>query len=387
MPAAPWLRKTGQVLRDGWVIVGVALAILLTADGLYSAQAAFRLSRHRNDQSAPWLSPRHPQAHESWWKDVPAVVIFGSNIRYDPYRGFWPTPLSSPVINVDSAGLRRTALPAAPADAPQLFFFGGSVMWGWIVPDSLTIPSLAAGMFAAEGHPVRALNLGQPTFQITQEAATLLLKLRGGSSPAVAVFLDGVNEIQSAYENGQAGHIYNEQLFARRFADGRQTGFFGNLVRAGENLAIVQRLALLKSPAPTARPHPEACAGVAKQYARMTRAIAALGREFGFTPLFLWQPMLPTSHKKMGPFEQAVGDPEPGFADMARRCTAMADSAMAAQPGANYIDLAGLFDSETSDIFWDEHGHLVESGNRAVARRIVDLVTPMIARRPDGPHE
>ena len=199
-----------------------------------------------------------------------------------------------------------------------------------------------------------------------------------GRIPGVVVLFDGVNEVAAARENGVAGGIQDEVPFARRFAEGRETGALTHLMRAGESLGLVKRLAMLRRPATGGRAAgPALCPQVAGQYVALTRAIAALGREFHFRPVFIWQPMLATTRKPLGPFERTVPD-DPVLRSMLVRCSALVDSLMAGRRDAPFYDLRDVFDGDSMDVFWDHAGHVTEHGNQVIAERIARIIGPLV---------
>jgi len=375
-------------LRDAWLILGLSLALFLALEGLYRGERAIRTTLRGSSAAAP-LPPGHPYTGLAWYSDFArsyeaSRVPIWTRGRYDPYRGWWARPYASKYINIDSAGRRVTVQVGTPvAGRLRLFLLGGSTMWG-IARDSSTIPSLVAAELQARGvRNVEVVNLAQMAYVSTQETITLLLELRRGNIPAAAVFLDGYNDIATVFRAGEPpGSIMNEALFAQPF-DFARSGVWTGLLMLGERSLLVTRLATLvrsRSNLDRWRMHPaqdSLCRNVAEQYAHVVRSVDAWGRAFGFRPLFLWQPMLATTHKPLTVWERSIAAPS-GYRETLRRCTGLADSLMADRVGQTYFPLHSLFDDHPESVYLDDWGHVTEAGNRVIALRIVDILAPVL---------
>jgi hypothetical protein len=364
-----------EVLRTTALVVALSLALFTVLEFGYRGQAALRQVVAGHDDP-----PLHPNAGEAWWRERPRQVDYA--IRYDPYRGWWPRPFRSAVATVDSTGRRVVPQPPAPPDAPLVAFHGGSLMWGYVVRDSFTIPAQVARLLAARGLPIRAVNEAQTMFQLTQETATLLLALRDGRPPAIAVFLDGNNEVATAFQAGEPGHVLNEALLARRFADGN-AGFWRHVALGFSQSHLIRRLAT-RPPRRSLPPDSLLCPDVARRYQRLARAVGALGRDHGFEVVFFWQPLLATSRKPPGPWERSL-DPGPRWRPLLRACSRSADSLMTAS-GLRYVPLHAVFDGDATDVFVDDYGHMTERGHAVVAAHIAEQLAPLVrAARGEPP--
>jgi hypothetical protein len=249
-------------------------------------------------------------------------------------------------------------------------------MWGYTVPDSLTIPSLVAGRFRAAGMTrVEVVNLSQPSFNATQGLITLLLELRGGSHPDAVVSLDGGNDVLVALREGRPGAVFAEGDLARRSAVGRR-GFLANVVGLFRYSALLQRLARFARP-PEGQREVDAlpsCDTVAAYYENVVTSAEALGRQFGFTPVYVWQPHWATTRKRLTSWEGSIRA-ERGFRELMRQCTSTVESLMVARRAEGYVSLTRMFDQDTATIFLDEFGHLTPLGNERIADWVADLLT------------
>jgi hypothetical protein len=385
------LLRAATLLRDGWAILGISLLLLVATEVAYRAQAAVRLALFPS--RPPAAQPRtgaaresaHPNAGEAWWNGWWQVVTMGGVRRYSPYAGYvWAKSFHSRYVNVDSAGHRVT--PQAPPRGPRLqrvVLLGGSTMWGYTVPDSFTIPSLVAARLRARGlDNVQVENLAQPGYNVTQDLIALLLEVRNGAVPTVAVFLDGHNDVAAAWWAGRPGGVLEQQeltsIFERRAPSFRST----LLTALTAHFRFVERLRGARPPASAARQRlgpPPPCLDVASLYRRVTDEADALGREFGFATVFLWQPLLATTHKPLTPWERSIA--APAYLDYLVRCTATADSVMHDRLGRSYIPLHALFDRDTTSVFLDYVGHVTKRGNDAIAERITEIIAPVLKSR------
>ncbi len=111
-----------------------------------------------------------------------------SRWRYEPVAGLVVEQQHTRFINVNAEGARSNGTGFNAIDG-AIWFFGGSTTFGYGVADNETIP---AYLEARLQRPV--LNLGVPGHYSVLETRLLSQYLRVGYRPALAVFLDGVNE-------------------------------------------------------------------------------------------------------------------------------------------------------------------------------------------------
>ena len=136
-------------------------------------------------------------------------------VRWRPYVYFRQERFTGTLINIDAQGHRRTIQPAVAADnARPVFLFGGSTMFGSFQRDSFTIASRLAGQLASipEARDFTITNLGQTGYVFGQEVIELMTQLKNGARPALVVFYDGINDVVSAVQRGEAGLPQNEML-------------------------------------------------------------------------------------------------------------------------------------------------------------------------------
>jgi hypothetical protein len=331
-------RGFGRAIRDTWLALGVTLLLFLALEGGY------RLWRDRGGPRPPRptdaRAPDHPYAKEPWWAELRRDLELRDNV-YDPYRSHWSGVVRSRYVNIDSAGHRLTVQPGPPERATKrLFMLGGSTMWGYTSRDSTSIPSLTGVALASRGvTDVEVVNLGQAAYNTTQELITLELELLQGRTPSVAVFLDGYNDVATAWRFNGIGRTYGDESISQQIELGRRE-FGQELVGLGLRIA------------------------------------EAVGEERGFKVAYFLQPVHVVSKKPLSDWEKKL-DPQVVIA----ACLGSIDSAMADRRGRSYYSLTDLFDHDSSTAFVDAHAHLTEAANRQVAERIADVVAPWLGRR------
>jgi hypothetical protein len=119
--------------------------------------------------------------------------------RYEPWTQFREGPYRGRFVTVDEHGFRTE-----PASAPwppderalNVFVFGGSTTFGYGLPDDQTVPHHLERYLArtASGRRVRVYNFAAGYFFSTQERVLFERLVADGVRPALAVFVDGLND-------------------------------------------------------------------------------------------------------------------------------------------------------------------------------------------------
>lgn len=308
-----------------------------------------------------------PASHEFWAEQSQ------SRVRWLPLSYWVVEPFAGDYINVSERGLRRTISIDGKADAPLVYFFGGSTMWGEGARDAFTIPSQVAQLLQADDSPARVQNYGQTGYVSAQDLILFQAQLALGNIPKLAVFYQGFNDVLSAQLQGMSGIPYQE---LRRASDAEA----GRLLRQGQ--PVLQ--------SPSSRPEQLnwsliATAGataddVVDRWMANRRLIRAAGREFGVDVLFVWQPTL-FSKSPLTEFEiwmLAENDRElPGFSELYRNVNRLVRKRMLAEAWDDVVLLNDIFNDRRDDIFVD-NVHTHEIGNRQVAEAIWRLIAGRI---------
>ncbi len=337
-PIVNALRRLGLWLRDGWLMIGVVLLMLVALEAAYRAQSDLRHAiSAKNDLKTEW----QPYADSAWFADYLREYDQTFMLRWRSYVYFRRPAFTGRFINVDPAGHRRTVPLAQPAaDTIRVFCFGGSTMWGTYLRDAATVASVTAQRLAAAGPPgvtFDVTNFGEGGYVFTQEVLELELQLRTGHIPDVVVFYDGLNDVASAAQRGEVGVPQNEGNRVREFDIGRtvyatETGTgsefraMGTIVgEIAQRVQLFQRIfALAARPANPARTPEQLGPDIAHIYANTASLVEALSHAYGFKVLYVWQPLLSSTTKNSR--RSSNGWPTrantTGFASASARCTA-----------------------------------------------------------------
>ena len=139
-----------------------------------------------------------------------------SPFQYHPWLLFTITPFSGTYVNTD--GIKRKTIPESnnsDADAIEIFFLGGSTMFGFHVADAETIPSYFVQLFKERKItlPIKVSNYGVPAYYSYHELILFTHLLNDGKRPSIVIFLDGLNDFR-----GTKATLYKESLLDYKLA-------------------------------------------------------------------------------------------------------------------------------------------------------------------------
>lgn len=297
---------------------------------------------------------------------------------YVPYLYYRLTDFHARHIN-SRDGVRRSYEPdGLGADAPVVWFFGGSTTWGYAQRDTHTIPSEVARVSEEAGTPVRVLNFGQLSWVHWQEMLAFEQELAVRDRPDVVVFYDGVNDVavQTARDGRPSDNptIYDfgtdppapvpppftaeapesEHSLPERWADNSALWRLARTV--GSWLGAPAEAAVTSSGQEPARPSSETSARRALDiYARGRALSLDVAREHDVQPIFFLQPRL------------------------SRDAASNAFIEGAAAAGPPTIDLTHVL-GDSPSVFLHDSAHTNEQGARLVAEAMWPYVRQALGR-------
>lgn len=132
-------------------------------------------------------------------------------LEYAPFIAYRYRPFKGKTIQMDTASHRlHTIVVNEPKNGKNIYFFGGSAMWGWGEIDNHTIPA-----FWNQRNPEwTSHNYSQTGYNSRQNLAELLNLLSEGKKIDVAVFYEGYNELTM---NCSPNNELHTHLFHQRF--------------------------------------------------------------------------------------------------------------------------------------------------------------------------
>jgi hypothetical protein len=105
------------------------------------------------------------------------------------------------------------------ADTIDIYFFGGSTMFGFNVLDNETIPSQFVQLYKQKfpaGKSIRVYNYGVPMYYSYQELILLSNLIYNNHKPDIAIFLDGINDFwfgtASYYRQSYFSYIFRQMF-------------------------------------------------------------------------------------------------------------------------------------------------------------------------------
>jgi hypothetical protein len=268
----------------------LVIAICLAAAGLVALLVSQRLRTPRA-ASPQTLSEDHlaslARVYPQWSADELERLQVESWLRpyaYEPFTGFTERPFQGRYVHVDEAGFRwsRDQCPWPPdPSARNLFFFGGSTLFGYGVTDADTIVSKVREALKEPGREAPCVyNFGRGWYYSTQERILFERLLVAGRRPQMAVFVDGLNEFFFPEDEPR----FTTQL--RRFV--REINAYleprASSSRGGLPSPRVEATATPGTASPT-----EQRDGVVRRYLQHLRLTRAIGDAFGVRTLFVWQ--------------------------------------------------------------------------------------------------
>ncbi len=394
-------------LRTFWLMMGICLMLVVFAEAGYRAQRSVgEIIAARRSGASAVIDPR---TRTDWYDDY--MVDFNATraARWKPYVYFSRYPsYSGKYINIDSAGRRITPQPTMPAvPAARVFFFGGSTMWGTSQRDTKTIPAEASRRLQTLAGPARRIevtNFGENGYVMTQEVIELMLQLRQGNVPDVVVFFDGINDAGAAVQRGYGGTTQNESKRVSEFALGRKLDRSGAdrgirrdlralgvlAMTSAEQLELLQKLKTMMPQQPQQFVSADSGArSTVHYYSGNVRLVEALAAQYGFTPIYVWQPTLHTTRKQLTRFEERLmhgikADPfNARLREVHLAIPSMLDSIMPRLVPGRFVNAADLFNGDSTYIYVDRVGHNSEEAIPTIVNAFWSVLRTEVQRKLD----
>jgi lysophospholipase L1-like esterase len=212
-------------LALGWLVLVVAVDLgvgLLVRDDPAATGPGGRFElpdlasgNRTHDQSAE-LAGTPAMADDEWadeyWDEYDEL-----RFRSRPYLSFLVSDRAGATINVQHGVRRSYTIPGVAAEpSNEVWFFGGSTMWGVGQRDEHTIASEVARLAGEEGVALTAVNMGVMGHTLWEEVNHLVAALAERPAPRLIVFYDGGNELGVQFDapSGQPTHFNHDQFAA-----------------------------------------------------------------------------------------------------------------------------------------------------------------------------
>jgi lysophospholipase L1-like esterase len=330
----------------------------------------------------------------TWIDDYFKEIVSSYNSSWRPYVYWRRTPYQGKYININDQGIRDTS-PGEVSDGEatvklKLFMFGGSTLWGEGVRDQYTIPSLVGKDLAVHKIKAEITNFGEVAYVNTQELIELILQLERGNIPDIVIFYDGYNDVYAALQNGVAGFPQFEwrrkaeyNISTSRYVNLRRVFLLNSLNRLYLGKFIKSLADKLNVKKPFTEKSKTLEKDIIEVYLNNIKIIDALGKAYGFVPLFYWQPVIYTKNNLTN-FEKDFATEPLGALHHKSHAVMKANYAEFAR--YHFADISGLFAEATNPVYLD-YCHVNEDANKIIAARIAgDLLkiigSPSATGRP-----
>jgi hypothetical protein len=207
------------------------------------------------------------------------------DVVYAPFVDYRLKPFAGRHVTVGADGWRRT--PNQAAEGAKVVLFGGGTVFGAGVSDRQTIASYLQDALNRAGVQASVANRGVPGWFSTQERVALAQMLAAGDIPALAVFVDGLEDLR------RCAAPDNTAISDERIAKESLSG-----VKAlAEHSSLMKLIRRLHPEEVKPDTKPAGCAtdsDVEKALTRLSanrRVIRGMAKQFGFAVLFVQQPV------------------------------------------------------------------------------------------------
>ncbi len=342
--------------------------------------------------------------------------------EFDPYKNILPARnfVDTRGVQHNAVGFRRSSevSKTKPANTYRIFLMGGSTAYGtgglWphlqrdfaVLKNTETIDAYLERILgeALPGKRIEVINAAI-TSTWTHHHLIYLNQTILGYDPDMVLLLDGYNDFfHASPDHDQFGsYIYNTQASgilgeptiaalgrANAWWIYRRSALAHVTIRSLRTLKLVVTAPFVernRAPMNVER----SVANLEQVFPRNAlatqRRIGLILRDAGVVPVFMLQPMLilEREHKPMSAMEQRLFDFNvesylPNYEQFMHRAVAMVrerETAMAAELGAHFIDLTGIYGGVAEQIYTD-YCHLTPRGNEMLARVVADKLAPVI---------
>lgn len=365
---------------------GVAGYLIGSAQGLAEPRALARRFTHSETLAGAVSAIGAPLEEFAQAYDDPAAALAAMDrLTWSvpnlptPFVGSAPLPGRWASATIDDQQFRRAApvVVPRPARTVRVFVTGGSTAFGVGAPgDDQTIPGFLEELLRSELTPRTGLdydvvNAANPSWTSTHERILIENRL-SELEPDLVVSLTGVNDTHF-------GFLGLSALWMRTYAETH----FLRLVE----MVYVEALgrSFPRGLAPVSGPI--APAEVARVLEKNVRLAALALEPTGAPYLVCLQPVLSVTGKALSPRERGHLEREvlgAGVNDYFRRCyaTYRAELPGLEGPGVRFADLSVALDEADAgtELFLDSY-HFGDRGNRLLARRLFELVVPLLEAR------
>lgn len=318
---------------------------------------------------------------------------------YKPYVGWAKNEYHGKHINISSDGVRKSwNLDNFQGQKfKTIYVLGGSTTWGFGSRDDYTIPSYISKELHKKGYNFKIYNYSEYAYTFTQGIIRLVLLLRDGHRPDYVITYDGINDIWTAFQSGEAGTLNNQFVVNDRLKrlELSNTGhiWFG-IKNILENHCLIYRelKKIKKKFEPSSsdiegkevglrlkdKELYELSESIVEYYAQTLKFLDDLSKLYGFKYISFWQPVSFTEDKLTN--EEVAADFTINNKQMAKFYKFVQERLNLETSPANFHNLSNVLKERTKSYYVD-WAHLSEEGNEEVAKTIVNIFEKEVLKK------
>ncbi len=371
-------------------ITFISAVIILLALGYFAWQLLWWIMMHQQDrdelqnQKKDEISKRRAVNYSILAKEM--GDIYYSKPRYHPTRWYTPAPnYNGKYVTTDRYGLRIDRKKVR-SGAEKILFFGGSTMFSTTTRDQGAIPEIINRRLRL--NKMICLNYGIGGYSTYAEISAFCEALRRETNCRIAVFYDGVNEIAMYLEMIQSR--LGDDFFTHAgfpFMSVTKTALKNYIdedikARLPRSIGIVMdALNVLADRFSSAtasislanRDIFQHAMAIATTYEYNIRILHGIADAYSVKPLFIWQPDIFTTKKRLTQWEMQIISNYPPFMPELTQKVKNLVIHNATLVGYGLIDGTGWLDDLIGDHFYD-YCHVSEEANEIIAYEIERLI-------------
>lgn len=357
--------------------IGIASGLILLLIRRYNARKS--LTRRAGYESKQLISQRRATDYALLAGEMDK--LFYSKAVYHPARWYTLPPNYRGIyVATDQYGLRIDRENVSDA-AAKILFYGGSTMFSTTTRNEGAISNLVQQLL----HPemVNVLNYGMGGYSTYAEIGAFCEAIRRETNVRLAVFYDGVNETAMYLEMLQSGmretffrhagwpYMAVTQAALRNFVRFQHTYHRTHkslAARLCNNISVSSYIENLAE-----RDIYEHAKQIVDDYVTNVRVIHAIGREFGISCLFIWQPDIFTTRKHLTTREKQIAESCPSILGAISRRVRNSVLNHPELQKLGLIDGTRWLDGLEGDHFFD-YCHVSEEANEQIANEIAKVL-------------
>ena len=294
-------------------------------------------------------------------------------MQWKPYIHYAHKAYQGKYNTIDANGRRKTSqfINRTARDTINISCFGGSTMYGFGSADSTTIQSLLSKELSRRYSELnfKVVNYGIYGLNRRQEDIILDNEIIKGSIPDIVIFLDGVNEVLSAHQNGDTGiptNSFNRNLefnsaktYKKKFLLFLRSSFTNRFIKYAKKK--------LRSPSTTINTD-----SLSLKIAENYRFFAMSSKYYEDTHnIRVFNFIQPTmfSKESLSSYEKKLDPKQLNLRAIYKNTYAYLKKDSILNNLASYSDISAVFDNTKTSVFTD-FCHTTEKGNEIIAKQI-----------------